>query len=442
MKGARVLKSRFFHMSLAAVAAAVLVIAALVPSGEAAGGYQRGLQHLYPYYIGEEGAGVIELDNVYLEPLQGAGRSEKAKNFGTGLLGLNELGAIIFGTALHSVSGIDPAFNADGRCGIAGWSCESDRWRRLLHFSEVYGLDHLELRSQLIFINLELNSLSSAGNQGGHRNVYNDLAAAESFTLSSSLFMRNYLDRAPVDLTAAAQDLYGYEPDIKYNDPEPPVAVPEPEPATNTPEPDPEPERVTTPDPEPPAPAASAFRISPGQCSAGLASGYIATPGASDQAGRYLVRLETVKFKNLEGMTSTLIHRCLKDSLQNMLDTYNEGVTAENRIGGWGWRSHARQIELRENNCGETEYDIWEKPASQCSPPTSRPGYSDHQDGLAIDFYCLDKLLSKTNCGNFFDWLDCNAAQYGLINLQSEAWHWFYPVKKPWRVDDKLSEGC
>ncbi|MYB40359.1 hypothetical protein F4X86_03805 [Candidatus Saccharibacteria bacterium] len=442
MKSARILRSKFFYMSLAAAAIAVLMIAVLVPRSSATSGYQRGLQHLYPYYIGEDGDDIIELDNTYLEPLEGGSGSEKVKNFGTGLLGLNELGGMVFGSALYHASGFDPAFNQDGRCGIAGWGCESDRWRRLLHFSEIYGLDHLELRSQLIFINFELNSLSSAGNQGDYRNVYDDLADADDFTLSSSLFMQNYLGQTPVDLTDVAQSLYGYEPNIEYNDPEPVlIPEPEPEPPTVTLQPDPEPEPEPRPEPEP-APPTGSFRISPGQCSAGLSSGYIATASASDQSGRYLVSLKTVKFKNLEGMTSTLIHRCLKDSLQSMLDEYNEGVSAENRIGGWGWRPNARQIELREANCGKTEYDIWEKPASECNPPTARPGYSEHQDGLAIDFYCLDKLLSKTNCDNFYDWLDCNAAQYGLINLPSEAWHWFYPVNKPWRVDDKLAEGC
>lgn len=429
MKLGRVLKSKFFHMSLVAVAVAVLIVAVLVPSSGATSGYRRGLQHLYPYYIGEAGDDIIELDNTYLEPLQGSSNAEKTRSFGTDRLGLNSLGAMIFGAALHNASGLDPAFNQGGRCGLAGWECGSERWRRLLHFSEIYGLDHLELNSQLIFINFELNSLSSAGSQGDYRSVYDDLAAAGDFTLSSSLFMQNYLGRRPVDLTAVAQDLYGYEPTVEYNDPEP---EPDPEP-TPQPEPRPEPE---------PAPPTSSFRISPSQCSAGLSSGYIAAATASDRSGRYLVALETVKFLNLEGMTSTSIHRCLKDSLQNMLDEYNEGVSAENRIGGWGWRSNARQIELREANCGQTEYDIWEKPASECSPPTARPGYSEHQDGLAIDFYCLNKVLSKTNCGNFFSWLDCNAAQYGLINLPSEPWHWFYPLNKPWRVDDKLAEGC
>lgn len=47
-----------------------------------------------------------------------------------------------------------------------------------------------------------------------------------------------------------------------------------------------------------------------------------------------------------------------------------EGV----RLSGWGYRSTARQIELRKQHCGTSDYDIYQKPASQCTPPTAPPG--------------------------------------------------------------------
>jgi hypothetical protein len=96
------------------------------------------------------------------------------------------------------------------------------------------------------------------------------------------------------------------------------------------------------------------------------------------------------------------------------------------RLGGWGYRSHERQIELRKQNCGTSRYAIYEMPSSQCTPPTARPGTSMHETGLAIDFYRRGsggraEAIAGTKA---FRWLKDHAARYGLYNLPSEAWHW------------------
>lgn len=92
-------------------------------------------------------------------------------------------------------------------------------------------------------------------------------------------------------------------------------------------------------------------------------------------------------------------------------------------LGGWGYRDSIRQIELRQAHCGSSEYDIWEKPAFSCSPPTARPGQSMHERGLAIDFtYNGGSMTSRENPG--FIWLANNAARFGFVNLPSEPWHW------------------
>jgi peptidoglycan hydrolase-like protein with peptidoglycan-binding domain len=93
------------------------------------------------------------------------------------------------------------------------------------------------------------------------------------------------------------------------------------------------------------------------------------------------------------------------------------------RLGGGGYRSPEAQIELRKKHCGTTHYDIYEKPASQCVPPTAPPGKSMHEKGLAIDFtYNGRGMNSRDNPG--FQWLSRNAARFGLYNLPSEPWHW------------------
>lgn len=92
-------------------------------------------------------------------------------------------------------------------------------------------------------------------------------------------------------------------------------------------------------------------------------------------------------------------------------------------LGGWGYRDSIRQIELRQAHCGPTEYDIWEKAAFACSPPTARPGMSQHERGLAIDFtYNGGSMTTHANPG--FQWLAANAARWGFVNLPSEPWHW------------------
>lgn len=89
---------------------------------------------------------------------------------------------------------------------------------------------------------------------------------------------------------------------------------------------------------------------------------------------------------------------------------------------GGGYRPVADQITLRIAHCGTSGYDMFEKPAGECSPPTARPGFSQHELGLAVDFTVDGSILTPGSPG--FNWMVANAGTYGLINLPSEAWHW------------------
>ncbi len=88
-----------------------------------------------------------------------------------------------------------------------------------------------------------------------------------------------------------------------------------------------------------------------------------------------------------------------------------------------GYRSPEKQIELRREHCGTSNYAIYRMPASQCSPPTAIPGSSMHERGLAIDFSCNGggAIIRGNECWN---WLAAHADEYGLYNLPSEPWHW------------------
>ena len=180
------------------------------------------------------------------------------------------------------------------------------------------------------------------------------------------------------------------------------------------------------------------------ECEKGLSDGFIAKADDGDDEGSYLQTMIVRHSQTLGEKMEIHMHRCIRDALQTLLDEYNEQPAVEYQLGGWGWRSNQRQIELRQKNCGTTNYDIYKKPASSCSPATARPGFASHQDGLAIDFYCHKDGLIRNNksCEGAYEWLDCNAARFGLVNLPSEEWHWYYPIKKMELLEAKLQAPC
>ncbi len=114
------------------------------------------------------------------------------------------------------------------------------------------------------------------------------------------------------------------------------------------------------------------------------------------------------------------VHRSIATNVRALLEAAEaDGI----ELSGWGWRDTNTQIRLRRQHCGTTEYAIYRMPSSQCSPPTARPGSSQHERGLAIDFtYNGGSISTRRNAG--FRWLDANAAAFGLKNLASEPWHW------------------
>ncbi len=96
-------------------------------------------------------------------------------------------------------------------------------------------------------------------------------------------------------------------------------------------------------------------------------------------------------------------------------------------LGGSGYRSPEVTARLRiANGCP----DVYNSPASSCRIPTARPGSSEHEKGLAVDFtwqaetICYPRPGARCSNNAAFDWLRANAARFGFHNLPSEAWHW------------------
>jgi len=108
---------------------------------------------------------------------------------------------------------------------------------------------------------------------------------------------------------------------------------------------------------------------------------------------------------------------------QNVANLFAAAARDGILLGGGGYRSSASQIAVRRANCGTSNYDIYNRPATSCRPPTARPGQSMHERGRAIDFTANGRAITSRNTAAF-RWLAANAGTYGLRNLPSEPWHW------------------
>ncbi len=118
---------------------------------------------------------------------------------------------------------------------------------------------------------------------------------------------------------------------------------------------------------------------------------------------------------SVSGLTSG-VNCQVKDQVVAMLNAARaDGVN----LGGHSYRDSANQIRLRRAHCGSSSYAIYQMSASSCRPPTARPGSSQHEIGLAIDFSNCSSRGSACH-----QWLKANASRFGYYNLPSEPWHW------------------
>ena len=110
------------------------------------------------------------------------------------------------------------------------------------------------------------------------------------------------------------------------------------------------------------------------------------------------------------------VHKSVAFAFRQMItDAKADGIV----MSGGGFRTKARQIELRKiNGCK----DVWTTPASSCRVPTAIPGRSLHEIGLAVDLTTGGRSLTAGSAA--FRWLATHADEYGYVNLPSEPWHW------------------
>lgn len=143
----------------------------------------------------------------------------------------------------------------------------------------------------------------------------------------------------------------------------------------------------------------------------------IAAARASRSGGNRTVRGGNVSLTTVRGIT---VASSIADELEAMLaQAESDGYV----FSGGGYRDPSGQIAVRRANCGTSDYAIYEMPASQCSPPTAKPGSSMHEQGLAVDFSWQGRIVGSRS-SPAYQWLSRNAGRYGFYNLPSEPWHW------------------
>ena len=140
---------------------------------------------------------------------------------------------------------------------------------------------------------------------------------------------------------------------------------------------------------------------------------------AAEQAGpgSYEGSAGDVPLTTVEGIT---VHTQIAGQVAGLVQAARADGYA---LSGGGYRDPSQQIALRRAHCGPSDYAIYEMPSSQCSPPTARPGSSNHERGLAIDFQC-DGASIGSRSSDCFRWMAAHAPSFGLHNLPSEPWHW------------------
>jgi LAS superfamily LD-carboxypeptidase LdcB len=135
-------------------------------------------------------------------------------------------------------------------------------------------------------------------------------------------------------------------------------------------------------------------------------------------AGRRGSRIGAVQVTSVRGI---VVNVQVADQLAALLGAADAAGLS---LSGGGYRDPQAQIALRAAHCGgSSDYAIYDKPPSQCHPPTARPGNSMHELGLAIDFTSGGHIMASRS-DPAYRWLKANATRYGLHNLSSEPWHW------------------
>ena len=141
---------------------------------------------------------------------------------------------------------------------------------------------------------------------------------------------------------------------------------------------------------------------------------------------------------NLENISTTYARSGMQlvKEAKEAFETLSENAKKEgmNVIAMSSYRSYDYQVNLYNNYVAQDGKEAADK-------YSARPGYSEHQTGLAVDVYNLDLPYTSFEETEEFTWMQENAYKYGFIlrfpkdkvnitGYQYESWHYRYVGKK------------
>ena len=153
---------------------------------------------------------------------------------------------------------------------------------------------------------------------------------------------------------------------------------------------------------------------------------------------KYNYQTEDYVPSNLENISTTYARSGMQlvKEAKEAFETLSENAKKEgmNVIAMSSYRSYDYQVNLYNNYVAQDAKDAPDK-------YSARPGYSEHQTGLAVDVYNLDLPYTSFEETEEFTWMQENAYKYGFIlrfpkdkvditGYQYESWHYRYVGKK------------
>lgn len=146
------------------------------------------------------------------------------------------------------------------------------------------------------------------------------------------------------------------------------------------------------------------------QCAAGTSDGGIFEVRIGTETSK--IRVCNLKDANGEQFQ---VASLISENIKQMFEAADkDGIKLTSQSS---FRSLAEQQRLYDQNCS----------GGQCSPPTSAPGNSQHELGLAVDWgvggrsFCYPASACPGDPG--YDWMMKNAQKYGFYKLDTEGWH-------------------
>lgn len=124
--------------------------------------------------------------------------------------------------------------------------------------------------------------------------------------------------------------------------------------------------------------------------------------------------------ENLVAVGGSLVHKKLGPYVKKALsEARSQNIGLNISVA---YRSCDTQLNLRRINCGPGNFNLYQKPSNQCTPPTEPAGRSLHNEGLAVDFSCTGyAVFDNSTC---YSWLQKNGGSFHLYNHALESWHW------------------